>query len=254
MTAPQLSVDTVRKPASDTNVAQNATDVNTQSMPEGAGISAQGALLSEESVAAVDNGTWRDIRAKRMAEGVQSESPLSPDGDIPPLGKGGMDAAGAATPADVEIDEDAVLREALGEPAVEQTAEQTQPKRIYRKKGSVPTNIRVRVAGDVSRTAEGVMPSADGYTSSVTADAATPSPQGEGLGGVRSQVQSRKQVDVSDLFVAKTFDAHSEPHKIKSHRIFLLFVKRRSGKGKHKKPTPQRCRLFIWRARRDSNP
>ena len=42
---------------SDTNVAQNATDVNTQSMQEGAGISAQGALLSPESMEAVRNGT-----------------------------------------------------------------------------------------------------------------------------------------------------------------------------------------------------
>lgn len=73
---------------SDTNVAQNATDVNTQSMPEGAGIyshgvqdgvqdGVQGALLSEESVAAVDNGTWRDIRAKRNAQTAVEEDTTS---------------------------------------------------------------------------------------------------------------------------------------------------------------------------------
>ena len=39
---PSLSNDS---PYSDTNVAQNAPDVNPQSMQEGAGISAQGALL-----------------------------------------------------------------------------------------------------------------------------------------------------------------------------------------------------------------
>ena len=187
---------------SDTNVAQNATDVNTQSMQEGAGISAQdsnasaqGALLSEESMAAVDNGTWRDIRAKRMAEG---QSPSHGDAVTAPFTQGGH-AAGAATQADVEIDEDAVLREALGEPAVEQT----KPKRIYRKKGSVPTNIRVRVAGDVSRTAEGALNESprlpDGQTPPFRQGGQDAAVSENANGGVRSQVQGRKQVDVSDL-------------------------------------------------------
>ena len=186
-----------------TNVAQNATDVNTQSMQEGAGISAQdstvsaqGALLSEESMAAVDNGTWRDIRAKRMAEG---QSPSHGDAVTDPFTQGGH-AADAATQADVEIDEDAVLREALGEPA---TAEQSRPKRIYRKKGSVPTNIRVRVAGDVSRTAEGALNESprlpDGQTPPFRQGGQDAAVSESANGGVRSQVQGRKQVDVSDL-------------------------------------------------------
>ncbi|MBQ3202791.1 MAG: hypothetical protein IJB36_04020 [Clostridia bacterium] len=79
----------VRSGVSNTNVAQNSTDVNTQSMQEGAGISAQGALLSPESMEAVRNGTWREARV----EGVQSESPRLPDGQTPPFRQGVQDAA-----------------------------------------------------------------------------------------------------------------------------------------------------------------
>ncbi len=124
--------DTLKSDISNPSVTDVTPVVKTQSMQEGAGISArgsqngvQGALLSPESMEAVDNGTWREARA--------------------------------------------------------------------------------------SQNAEGVTPSADDYTSSVTADAATPSPQGEGFEAVqvdeaavletavRSQLQGRKQVDVSAL-------------------------------------------------------
>lgn len=75
-----------------TTVAQNDSGVKPHSMQEGAGIftedggnTAQGALLSPESMEAVRNGTWREARA----EGVQSESPRLPDGQTPPFRQGG---------------------------------------------------------------------------------------------------------------------------------------------------------------------
>ena len=76
-----------------TTVAQKAPGVKPHSMQEGAGIftedggnTAQGALLSPESMEAVRNGTWREARA----EGVQSESPRLPDGQTPPFRQGGQ--------------------------------------------------------------------------------------------------------------------------------------------------------------------
>ena len=106
--------------ATDTTVAQNAPDVNTQSMQEGAGIftedggnTAQGALLSPESMEAVRNGTWREARAEGVdpnanVEGdtgaADAKTPSVADGDTS-LPEGGFEA--------VEVDEAAVLESAV---------------------------------------------------------------------------------------------------------------------------------------------
>lgn len=86
---------------SDTNVAQNSTDVNTQSMQEGAGISAQGALLSPESMEAVRNGTWREARAEGVDPNANVDSgvktPSVADGDTS-LGEGGLRAVEDVAP------------------------------------------------------------------------------------------------------------------------------------------------------------
>ncbi len=100
---------------SDINVAQNAPDVNTHSMQEGAGIftedggnTAQGALLSPESMEAVRNGTWREARAEGVDPNANVDSgvktPSVADGDTS-LGEGGFEA--------VRVDEAAVLETAV---------------------------------------------------------------------------------------------------------------------------------------------
>ena len=103
--------------ATDNNIADVSPVVNTQSMQEGEGISAQGALLSPESMEAVRNGTWREARA----EGVQSESPRLPDGQTPPFRQGGQTPSvadgdtslGEGGLRAVEVDEAAVLETAV---------------------------------------------------------------------------------------------------------------------------------------------
>ncbi len=92
--------------SSDTTVAQNAPDVNTQSMQEGAGISAQGALLSPESMEAVRNGTWREARVEGDGVTPSADGATSSTASGPPSPEGeGLQA--------VEVDEAAVLETAL---------------------------------------------------------------------------------------------------------------------------------------------
>ena len=73
--------DSSNTPDSNTNVAQNATDVNTQSMQEGAGVyshgvqdgvqdGVQGALLSDEAAVMVRDGKWTPGRKMVEGEGV----------------------------------------------------------------------------------------------------------------------------------------------------------------------------------------
>ena len=87
-------------------------------MQEGAGISAQGALLSPESMEAVRNGTWREARAEGVDPNANVEgattTPPSADADTSPY-TGEARAVEDARPygEDLSIDEAAVLDTAL---------------------------------------------------------------------------------------------------------------------------------------------